>query len=249
MKTKLLLFAVALLLAPAYAADRPFQSSEPVTLKPDQGYVLVRVMQGKRGIYTGSFSPILIRILNKEEIAAAGGHARNRDNVVIPSPSPPYARSKGGLVLLFPLKPGTYVLGGITGVGCDLWCSYLVVSSLCMGTVKFEVKPGVITDLGAVVNAMHELPTDIPELTKMVAGKAVDIQSEFHDVAVRPPGADTETPDGLKSLPIMPADYHAVGWLPNYFGSYFGRLAPLPGVLDYDKDGNVLDLKAQTKKP
>jgi hypothetical protein len=107
----------------------------------------------------------------------------------------------------------------------------------------------VITDLGTVVNAMHELPTDIPELANVVAGKAVGLQVEFDDVAIRPQAPDTVTPDGLKSLPIVPADYHAVGWLPNYFGSYFGRLAPLSGVLDYDKDGNVLDLKAQTTKP
>ena len=244
MNTKLLLLALALFLAPAFASDRPLQSGVSVLLKPDQGYVLVRVMHGKRGIYTATYSPILIRILNREEMSAR----HKLDNVVIPETDPPYVLGKNGSVLLTPLKPGTYVFGGLASVACVGWCSPIVVSSLCMGTVKFEVKPGVITDLGTVVNAMHELPTDIPELKNVVAGKVMYIQTEFHDVAIRPWAPDTETPDGLKSLPIIPADYHAVGWLPDYFGSYFGRLAPLRGVLDYDKDGDVLDLKAPAAK-
>ena len=30
---------------------------------------------------------------------------------------------------------------------------------------------------------------------------------------------------------------------PNYPGSHLSRLAPLPGVLAYDNDGDVVDLK------
>jgi hypothetical protein len=245
--TKILCLAVALCLSPAFAADPA--PPAPVTLQPDQGYVLVRTFQAKRGLYTESFAPVLIRLLDQAEIdrinAAGGKFTKEQANVVNPSLDHPYAVNGKELFLLEPLKPGTYVLGGLNGAN---WNITQVFSSLCMGTVKFEVKPGVITDLGTVLNALHNEPTDIPELTKWVAGKDVGINRMLEDVAIRPRAPDTETPDALKSLPIVAADFHAVGWLPNFLGGYFGRLAPLPGVLDYDKDGNVLDLKAPGKK-
>ena len=63
-------------------------------------------------------------------------------------------------------------------------------------------------------------------------------------VAIRPAISASAVPQALQSLPLVAADYSAVPPFPNYLGGPLSRLAPLPGVLDYDKDGDVVDLKA-----
>jgi hypothetical protein len=247
MNTKHLLLAVALFVAPAFGGDQWFEKGEPVTLKPDMGYILVRSTRDERALATINFSPILIRTLDPAQIeAATKSDAKHEANVVIPRADHPYARTETELTQVIPLKPGTYVLGGLANVLRSGWTEITVVTSLCMGTVMFEVKPGVITDLGTILNAAHVLPTAIPELANVVAGKDLDMNIALMDVAIRPQASDT--PEALKALPIVPADYHAYGLFPNYLGGQFARLAPLPGVLDYDKDGNALDLKAQAAK-
>jgi len=47
-----------------------------------------------------------------------------------------------------------------------------------------------------------------------------------------------------KSLPLAPAGYGAVGAFPNYLGAGLNRLAPIANVLDYDGDGQVIDLRS-----
>jgi hypothetical protein len=247
MNSKRFLLALALFLAPAFAGDLGFENGAPVTLKPDMGYILVRSSRDERALATINYSPILIRTLDPAEIEAATKiDSPHEANVVIPRADRPYARTETEITQIIPLKPGTYVLGGLANVLRSGWTEITVVTSLCMGTVAFEVKPGVITDLGTILNAAHVLPTAIPELANVVAGKDLDMNIALMDVAIRPPASDA--PEALKALPIVPADYRAYGLFPNYLGGQFARLAPLPGVLDYDKDGNALDLKARTAK-
>jgi hypothetical protein len=64
-------------------------------------------------------------------------------------------------------------------------------------------------------------------------------------VAIRPAPQSTPASAALAALQPAPADYRAVSAFLNYPGSFLSRLAPLPGVLDYDKDGDVVDLKSQ----
>jgi hypothetical protein len=52
-----------------------------------------------------------------------------------------------------------------------------------------------------------------------------------------------------KSLPLAPADYGAVGAFPNYLGARLNRLAPMANVLDYDGDGQVIDLRNPRETP
>jgi len=122
-----------------------------------------------------------------------------------------------------------------------------MVTSLSMGTVKFEAKAGVITDLGAILTADDDKPTTIPELANVVSGKDRDFGPVPPIIGLRPATAALETPDALKALSIVPAEYHAVGAYPNFIGARLSRLSPVAGVLDYDKDGRVIDLRSGTK--
>ena len=115
-----------------------------------------------------------------------------------------------------------------------------LVTSLCMGTVKFEARPGVVTDLGKILATRDDFPTAIPELTVIVTAKPSEVVGWLpYDVAILPAVGSTRVHAALAALPHMPADYHAMPPYPNYAGANLGRLVPVAGVLDYDKDGDV----------
>jgi hypothetical protein len=253
MKLRALIAAISLLSTPAMADVHRFSNGEAVTVQPDQGYVLVRTFQFPGGRLSGTamLAPIFVRVLSDDEVTQARALAtadpdrwqdKIESNVVEPFADKPYALVGNEEYLLVALKPGTYILGGAALTNWIMVSSGIMTTSLCMGTVKFEVKPGVITDLGAVLGARDDLPTDIPELSGVVMGKPIGSEARPFTLAIRPGAQDV--PAALSALPRVPADYRAVGAMPNYSGAPLSRLAPLPGVLDYDKDGNVIDLKA-----
>ena len=119
-----------------------------------------------------------------------------------------FAKGEGGKsTYLQSLTPGTYRLYGPMSVmpnGAFGTC-------YCMGSVKFAVKAGEITDLGTMKGAGLA-----PVRKEQVDGR-------------------------LKDWPIRSADYRAVGKLPNYFGLAIGRITPIAGVIDYDRD-RIIDL-------
>jgi len=250
------ILAAALLATPAIGGGHQFVNGEAVSLQPDQGYILVRTLQQPGGALRGTvkFTPVLYRVLSNEEIeqskAAAAADPENwttkiESNVVEPLADQPYAKIKDGSFLLTSLKPGTYIFGGSAVTNWATKSTGLMTTSLCMGTVKFEVKPGVVTDLGAILNARDDEPTDIPELSHVVLGKSNSTGEVLYDIAIRPSTPASEIPEALRTLPVVAADYRAVSPFPNYAGATISRLVPLAGVLGYDADGNALDLKAQ----
>lgn len=87
----------------------------------------------------------------------------------------------------------------------------------CMGSVEFDVKAGEVTDLGTLRNGVGLAPV--------------------HD-------RDSVDPR-LSGWPIHSANYRAVGKLPNYFGITLGRITPINGIIDYDRD-RIIDLKASS---
>lgn len=105
---------LAMLLAPvtAAAADRMFVNGEPVTLQPDQGYVLVRVHHISGGI-GGTFlpEPILFRVL--DDRALTGAQSDPEPNIAEAFADKPYLVLGDEEYLLTSVKPGTYVLGGM----------------------------------------------------------------------------------------------------------------------------------------
>ena len=256
MKARLLIAVCMLLPQFAFSQEHQFKAGEAFSPAPDQAYVMARTGEIKGGGLAGTLklAPILVRLVDDSELAQAQRLSKSdpdhwkdhvRSNVVELFARQPFAQVNGQSVLLKAIPPGTYILAGIAVVGWVMPDEGAMSASLCMGTVKFEAKRGVVTDLGEILAAYDSKPTDIPELAKAVIGTPVGIQGQpALDVAIRPASAAGDGGAGLGNAMRVPADYRAISQFPNYLGAPLSRLAPMAGVLDYDKNGDVLDLKA-----
>jgi hypothetical protein len=244
----------------ATGAERQFRSGEPVVISQDDAYVLIRIVPAAGRALQGTvkYTPLLIRELSEDDLGKVRAAfdknplSVNRDvepNVVEPDAKHSFAEAGGTVFLLTSLRPGTYVLGGVAVTSWALTTSGLAVTCLCMGTLKFEARPGVVTDLGSLLVARDDQPTDVPELAKVVSGKPRGFGFDPSQIAIRPAAADTDLPDALKQIRVVPAAYAAVGDIPNYIGAPISRLAPMPGVLDYDQHGHVIGATAADAGP
>lgn len=152
---------------------------------------------------------------------------------------PQFVYAKGAAVsYLEAVKPGTYiwygnVMGG-NGLPAGGVCN-------CMGTVQFEVKAGVVTDLGnwllAAPRIKDEIGVGVAKLAednarRVAEGKAPHELPEFGDIRFGLPAS-------LKGWPSARAEFHASGKLNNYFAVYIGRLPHVPGVLGYRRDAVI----------
>lgn len=139
------------------------------------------------------------------------------------------------------MKPGRYVLYGpvtYTGNGMAGFC-------FCMGTVAFEIKPGVITDAGNFFLVAPGPDPDFPAAGELPSGSEIGLYRP------RQSGFGTLTfglPDTLKAYPSVEADFRAYGKLDNVYGLTITRLPPIPGVLAYERD-KIVDLKARSEAP
>ncbi|MBS0472266.1 MAG: hypothetical protein JSR60_14435 [Proteobacteria bacterium] len=240
-----ILIALMSLFAPFLADTSQAADGPTISLRSDSAYVLVRVA-GKNCGFLNCFPifPFFIRTLNADELTQAALLAREdpdhwKDNVgpnvVVPSADQPLEENGSERLYLLSLAPGTYILGGLA-------IPNLVIASFCMGTVKFEAKPGTITDLGTIVTTRDDRPTAVPELSNYVTGKTLGDGIAPYAAAILRTGV-TDLPIALRSLPVVSADYRAVSAFPNYVGAPLMRLAPLVGVLAYGSDGRVVDPK------
>lgn len=150
-----------------------------------------------------------------------------------------FAKSDTQFSYLTAVKPGTYIYYGpmsyVNGLAPVGQC-------YCMGTVRFEVKPGTITDLG---NSLLALPKTAPPYS--VATQASmkmneERKAKGKDPVWTVPDLAYGVPDALKALPAVKAELHASGKLNNYFGAPIDRMPPIPGVLDYRRD-TVVDVQ------
>lgn len=96
----------------------------------------------------------------------------------------------------------------------------------CMGSVKFEAKPGQITSLGDFLSL------------DWADRKALE-QSTFErellpDRPAQP--TDWSVPESLNALPAAQAELRASGKRNNFFRALVGRIPPVPGVLAYNRD-------------
>ena len=152
---------------------------------------------------------------------------------------PQFVYAKGETVsYLQAVKPGTYiwygnVLGGV-GVPAGGIC-------FCMGTVRFEVKPGVITDVGNWLLAAPELDDAQRLVIEQANAKRIAAGKKPLPPVVRPE-IKFGLPVSLKDWPSVQAEFHANGKLNNLYGIYISRLLPVPGVLGYHRD-TVVDLR------
>ena len=136
------------------------------------------------------------------------------------------------------VKPGTYIwygpmffaANGAMGGYCN-----------CMGSVKFEVKAGVITDLGdfllTVARRDGLIGFDKLDEAPDVFSTSGDGQGE-----VRPDAATYGVPPSLQALPAARAEFAASGKMDNIYSAMVNRVRPIPGILGYQRD-EVVDLR------
>ncbi len=155
---------------------------------------------------------------------------------------PQFVYAKGATVsYMQAVKPGTYiwygpVLGGV-GVPAGGIC-------MCMGTVRFEVKAGVVTDTGNWLQAAPHQDEDM-DYTRLMLKQANDkriAEGKAPRVPAVPSDIKFGLPASLKDWPSVQAEFHANGKLNNLFGILISRLSPVPGVLGYHRD-TVVDLR------
>ena len=137
------------------------------------------------------------------------------------------------------VEPGTYIFYG--PVMFDANAGFMG-QCYCMGSVQFEVKPGVITDLGNfLMVAVFRTPPNPPRPDVAVTPEGTFLTMGKQKLEVGK--LEWGLPASLKSFPSTSADFHASGKMNNYYGIMVARLPAIPGILGYQRD-KVLDLKA-----
>lgn len=137
------------------------------------------------------------------------------------------------------VKPGTYIWYGPVlfdpGQGFVGLC-------YCMGSVRFEVKPGVVTNVGNFLTAapLAEQQKSAPLLDIRHNGGWTGFKVEVPTASVP---VDYGVPASLDKWPVEQAVFTASGKFNNIYGVMVSRLPPVPGVLAYDRD-RVIDAKS-----
>lgn len=142
-----------------------------------------------------------------------------------------FAKGKGASTYLQELAPGEYRVYGALSVAPN---GMALGSCFCMGSVRFEVRAGEITDMGVLFSKDAEIP-------KAPAG-----DSSYPALAQIPnflgdAPADLALDPRLASFTMRRAQYRPFGKSPNYFGVTITRVPEMPGVLRYERD-RVVDL-------
>ena len=140
-----------------------------------------------------------------------------------------YAKGEEEYSYLVELEPGTYTYyGPVLAIpnGAVMGVCY------CMGSVKFEVPAGQITNLGDFLAMRWYEPSE----------RAVRSNPRLAGRTAQP--LDYSLPESLASHVNARAELRAAGKMNNHYGILIDRIEPVPGVLAYDRD-IVLDLKAE----
>lgn len=132
------------------------------------------------------------------------------------------------------VRPGTYIWYGpfvlIGGGTC-----------YCMGTVKFEVKAGVITDTGDFLLSVARYEgLTMDDKSNRLPDRFSASPDGIGEVG--PEAAHYGIPGTLSALPGAQAEFHAAGKLNNLFSLMISRARPIPGILGYRR-GEVIDLR------
>ncbi len=149
---------------------------------------------------------------------------------------PFFVYSKGSTIsYVNAVKPGTWIWYGPVIMGAN---GAAMGVCHCLGSVRFEVKPGVITNLGT---SLADAPrwdeeNDVARLTlkatnaKRVAAGKEPLRTLVGGTVSYP------VPSSLQSWPSVQAELHASPKMNNHYGVVVSRVAPIPGVLAYNRD-------------
>lgn len=134
---------------------------------------------------------------------------------------------------LWAIEPGSYVVYGpvmLNPQGAPMG------TCLCMGSVRFDVAAGVITDMGSIVLPFYEAVVAAKDGATEKPKNALALPPGITSFAIAPAKAGDAIDPRVTSFPTRPAAYRASGRAPNYFGVEIDRLQAMPGVLRYDRD-------------
>lgn len=249
MKRALLSFGAGALIvlsfasAPAEAAKRlkPGQ----VQLDPALGYVLVRVGPkiGKKekapNIYIWRFDPASNRLRTTRK--SDPSRVAKGEDVSVFFGDRPFVTTTGESAFLASVTPGDYVIHGTES------------TCFCLGSYRFSVKAGEVTDIGTVIVAREDGGTGYEELrSHRVASDLLDRPFAVTDIiAVRPAGEGDPIPADLAQAKIVRAELVADVRFPNtgptrvmYPGGLLvNRAAGLPAPVSGDMKALVDSLR------
>lgn len=232
----LIVFAIA----PAEAQQaRQIRRGQPVAMGVSTAYLLFREdpAQGP-----GDFDYVFAR--ETGPVALTGGSAAPPSfdaaaRLIRTDSRHPFADDDGRRSYLLEVPPGNYVIVAVTYRRMPA-----IGTCLCMGTLRFEARAGVVNDLGFLLGAIEDEPTRLPELAAFTGSQSwTHTAPALAIMTVRPSSEAMSIPAALNSLPIVRADYRAVAKFPNYFRTMINRIPPVRDILDYDGD-RALDLRA-----
>jgi hypothetical protein len=262
-----LLFAVLPVVGFAKGGDGVINHTvAPVTLDPTKAYLLFRSSTAKSGMI--NIEHVFLRVPADAEVAAyrsakEAAYVKDLPNLtkrakdgnvptidkyafVYDGPVNAFAVDGGDFLedgalrtFLIEVPAGTYILYG-TSVG-----GRIITVCNCLGTVKFAARPGVITEMGSLFADKVHKESPIPHLEDNL-GASMSAHSFIIGQALVPPTETPTRPPALSAFPMETADYHAVGLFPEPGAEWINRLAPVPGILGYER-GRVIDLR--TGKP
>lgn len=266
-----LFLAALLLFVPAVALAKGGDgvvnhSAAPAALDPAKAYLLFRSSTAKSGMI--NIEHIFLRIPTDAEIAAyrsAKDAAYNADlpkltkkakdgkpptieeyDFAYDGPVNAFAVDAGDFLedgemrtFLVEVPAGTYILYGVSVGGRG------ITACNCLGTVKFAARAGVITEMGSLFADKVHKESPIPHLEDNL-GPSMFPYGFTMGQALVPPTEALARPASLATLPLELADYRAVGLFHEPGAEWINRLAPVPGILGYER-GRVIDLR--TGKP
>ena len=235
----------------------------PAALEPGAAYLLLRTSTAKSGLFP--IQHVFLRIPSDAELTAYRTAKKAAYDAALPKLT---KQAKGGKVptidefpfeysgvantfvaesgkfledgemrtLLLRIPAGTYILYGSTlGKGGLVTCN-------CLGTVRFVAKAGMVTDIGSLyVDKVHK-PSPVPHLEDNLGPQMFQYGFIFGQALV-PADGTTPVPAALRALPIERAEFSAVGQYYEPGAGNINRLAPVSGVLRYDK-GRPVDVKS-----
>jgi hypothetical protein len=269
-----LIAAPAILPAPVMAKSLPNVTQfkiAPAQLNPNKAYLLMRTNKAKSGLM--SLEHVFLKVPTEADIAAYNTAKKAAFEKALPKllkqaakvpnsraptidefmfeydgPSNLFAISTGKFLedgeertYFVEVDPGTYVLYGAGSFGL-MMCN-------CLGTVKFDAGAGMITNLGTLYLDKVSEPPEVPHLEDN-RGKSMGTYNIVLGQAIVPaPKYNAPFPQSLaKGAPVQVkhADYSAVGPFIEPGAVGINRLAPIPGILGYER-GKVIDLKTGQK--
>jgi hypothetical protein len=211
----------------ATAQTREVRDGELVGIDSAKAYILYHLPEGEKN---QPAQPIFMR-MSKDRIASEQLLFAARNGRT-------FAKVGSVRVHLLEVTPGDYLLYGLSMAGA----APTLATCFCLGTVSFNARPGMVTDVGAILIGNARALSGFPELAgESGFGPSIDTGFWHPVAAIRIVSSLTLVSDRLPRGKVEPATFRAMGRFFDPRTTYVNRLAPLSGVLRYD-GGKPIDV-------